>query len=178
MITITDVFKYLIYQAAKQLRAIKTANLTYEIVEKYAYVLANKKGFRNKLPEDLPNRDQWQFIKVKYEKLIGFISPKDVRWSEYQRTKHRVSLLLTARHIHKLHQESVPNIKQVRSAVKKGLLANHAHTKRVSSLNYQALRCLVKLNNRLTKRPEKFADVEQWLMEIKLRSAKDNNKKE
>ena len=163
MVTIAGVFKYMVKKQSEDIHKLKLDSVIHETVEKYAYISPDGKQFKNRLPSESEIAAGWKWGKIKFVKLVGHISPKHPQWKSYAVAKHRASLLLTARQILKLNQDSVPEIKFVRDALKQGLLTNHSKRGNERSLCFKAFRYLRKLNNRLVKAPERFDDVVKWI---------------
>lgn len=161
MVTIKEIIQYYISKQSSALHQLKNEGLERQTIERFAYISPDGKHFRNNLPAC--NADAWRYGKVTFVKLSGFISPKHARWRDYQIAKRQASLLLTARRILKLSQESVPEIKSVRDDLKAGRLSDHANNKRAGALALRAYRYLRKIKNRLERGPQRFVDVESWL---------------
>src|SRR5262249_53796717 len=145
MVTIIEAFKFLIGKQAEEIHKLKMECTTWETVEKYAYISPDGKHFRNRLPSESEIAAGWKWGKVKFVKLVGHISPKHPQWKNYKAAKHRSSLLLTARRILKINQDSTPEIQFVRDALKKGLLAKHSKHGNARTLCFRAFHYLRKL---------------------------------
>lgn len=176
MVTITNVIQYLISKHAQNIHQLKTTGVVKQTVKKYAYLSPDGKSFRNKLPPTEESANQWCWTAVEYEKLSSYMSPKHPQWQNYQVAKYQASLLLTVRHLLKINNETVPDIGQIKEALKKGLLADHCGKNNPRTLAFRAFRYLHKLNNRLMNRPEKFAAVQYWVQEKVTTSTKSLDK--
>ncbi|MEW6730684.1 MAG: hypothetical protein AB1489_05040 [Acidobacteriota bacterium] len=163
MVTIAEIFKYMIKKQSEEIHKLKMYGVIHETVEKYAYISPDGKQFRNKLPSESEIAAGWKWGKIKFVKLVGHISPKHHLWKTYKAAKHCASLLLTARLILKLNKDSVPEVKSVRDALKQGQLINHCNRGKARSLCFKAFRYLRKIDNRLAKTPERFESVKQWI---------------
>jgi len=91
----------------------------------------------------------------------SYISPRHERWHEYRHAKRRATILLAARHILKANNGIVPAKEEIGPFVSMGIFRSHARTApEQKGLAYAAYRQLRKLENRLRKQAERFADVE------------------
>jgi hypothetical protein len=165
MVTLTEVIKFQIKQQAGNIHQLKKAHLVEEKIEKYAYIAPDGRSFRNRLPGHCEFEAGWKWGKVQFTKLLGHIAPRHPQWKNYRAAQNQASLLLTARLILKLSNGDIPSINIIRNALKKGGLANHARRGGQRSLCYRAYRYLRKIDNRLTRAPQRFADVETWIYE-------------
>lgn len=92
------------------------------------------------------------------------MSPRHERWQEYRNAKRRATILLAARLILKANNGIVPAKVEIGPFVSMGIFRSHARTAtEQKGLAFAAYRQLRKLDNRLRKQPERFADVEDWL---------------
>jgi hypothetical protein len=154
MVTITEAIQYFVREQSRRIHEIKTAAITREPMEKFAYVSPDGKTVSL-------NRegDGWKMQKVVYEKITGHISPRHSDWRAYQSARNLASMLLTARLILKLGGGDVPPLVEVREALREGRLAHHARRGRARSLAFKAHRYLRKVSNRLNRAPERFNHV-------------------
>jgi hypothetical protein len=103
----------------------------------------------------------WTFGKVKFQRVESYMSPRHERWQEYRNAKRRATLLLAARLILKVNNGIVPAKEEIGPFLSMGIFRSHARTStEQKGLAYAAYRYLRKLDNRLRKQPERFADVE------------------
>ena len=103
----------------------------------------------------------WIFTKVKVERVESYMSPRHERWQEYQNAKRRATIALAMRLILKASDGIVPDKSEISGLLSMGFFRSHARTVSAQkSLAYAAYRRLRKLENRLRKQPERFADVE------------------
>lgn len=94
------------------------------------------------------------------------MSPQHERWPEYRNAKRRATLLLAARLILKANDGVVPGKEEISPLISMRLFRSHARTASVQkALAHSAYRYLRKLDNRLRKQPQRFADVSAWLAE-------------
>jgi hypothetical protein len=103
---------------------------------------------------------------VKFERVEAHISPRHERWREYRYLKHRATLLLAARLLLKANRGAVPDKREIRLYLATGIFRSHARTSAAQkALAHSAYRYLRKLENRLSKQPERFQVVESWVNE-------------
>lgn len=94
----------------------------------------------------------------------SYMSPRHERWQEYRQAKRRATILLAARLILKANNGIVPAKDEIGPFVSMRIFSSHARTAtEQKGLAYAAYRQLRKLENRLRKQPQRFADVESWL---------------
>jgi hypothetical protein len=151
MVTITQVIQHLVGEQSRKIYEIKTAAITRQPMEKFAYVSPDGKTI-----SDHREGDGWKMQKVVYEKITGHISPRHPGWQAYQSARNFASLLLTARLILKIGNDDVPEISALRQALREGRLSHHAHRGHARSLAFKAYRFLRKISNRLNRAPERF----------------------
>ncbi len=92
------------------------------------------------------------------------MSPRHERWREYRNAKRRATVLLAARLILKANQGIVPAKEEIGPFVSIGIFRSHARTaSEQKGLAFATYRQLRKLENRLRKQPQRFADVAEWV---------------
>jgi len=129
--------------------------------EKWAYRSPDGKTFKNKRPEQQLMDAGWIFTKVKFQRMQSYMSPRHERWQEYQNAKRRATIALAMRLILKASDGIVPEKQEISALLSMGVFRSQARTMCAQkSLAYAAYRRLRKLENRLRKQPERFADVE------------------
>jgi len=129
--------------------------------EKWAYRSPDGKTFRNKRPEQQLIDAGWIFTKVKFQRVESYMSPRHERWQEYQNAKRRATVALAMRLILKASDGIVPDKSEISALLSMGIFRSQARAMSAQkSLAYSAYRRLRKLENRLRKQPERFADVE------------------
>ena len=151
MVTITEAIQHCVREQSQKIHEIKTAAITRQPMEKFAYLSPDGKTISNHR-----EADGWKMQKVIYEKITGHISPRHLDWQAYQSARNLASMLLTARLILKLGSGDVPEIGAVRNALREGRLAHHARRGHARSLVFKAYRYLRKVSNRLNRAPERF----------------------
>ena len=108
----------------------------------------------------------WVSDKMKVERIVSTMSPRHERWREYRNAKRRATILLAARLILKANNGIVPAKAEMGPFVAMGIFRPHARTAtEQKGLAYAAYRQLRKLENRLRKQPQRFADVAAWVKE-------------
>lgn len=164
MTTINEVVSYLYAQTAASIHQLKTEAFKSTTDEKYAYQAPDGKTFRNKRPNQALIDAGWKFTKVKFQRIESCMSPRHPRWQDYRNAKRRATLLLSARLILKANNVTVPDKEQVSTLLSMGIFRSHARTASAQkSLAYSSYRQLRKLDNRLSKQPDRFAAVNAWL---------------
>jgi len=112
------------------------------------------------------------FGKIKVERLVSWMSPRDERWREYRSAKRRATLILAARLILKANDGVVPEKQEIGPMLSMGIFRAHARTAGAQkSLAYASYRYLKKLDSRLRNQPERFAAVKGWIKERQGREA-------
>jgi len=155
------VIVYQYAQTAATIHQLKTDAYKSTTDEKWAYRSPDGKTFRNKRPDQHLLDAGWIFTKVKFERVESYMSPRHERWQEYQNAKRRATTALAMRRILKAGDGIVPDKREISALLSMGIFRSHARTMRAQkSLAYAAYRRLRKLENRLRKQPERFADVE------------------
>ena len=102
------------------------------------------------------------------------MSPRHERWQEYRNAKRRATILLAARIILKANNGNVPAKEEIGPFVSMGIFRSHARTlSQQKGLAFAAYRQLRKLENRLRKQPQRFADVESWVRQRESEAAHD-----
>jgi len=164
MTTINEVVTYLYTQTAASIHQLKAEAYKSTTEEKYAYLAPDGKTFRNKRPDQALVDSGWKFTKVKFQRVESCMSPRHPRWQDYRNAKRRATVLLSARLILKANNVTVPDKEQVSALLSMGTFRSHARTARAQkSLAYSSYRQLRKLDNRLSKQPDRFAAVAVWL---------------
>lgn len=103
-------------------------------------------------------------MKLEAVRAKSYMSPRHERWQEYRHAKRRATILLAARLILKANNGIVPAKAEIGPFVSMRIFRSHARTAtEQKGLAYAAFRQLRKLENRLRKQPERFANVESWL---------------
>lgn len=148
-------------QTAATIHQLKTDAYKSTTDEKWAYRSPDGKTFRNKRPNQQLLDAGWIFTKVKFQRMESYMSPRHERWQEYQNAKRRATTALAMRLILKTSDGIVPDKSEISALLSMGIFRSHARTVSAQkSLAYAAYRRLRKLENRLRKQPERFADVE------------------
>lgn len=132
--------------------------------EKWVFQSPDGKRFRNnRVSQELKDQG-WRWVKVKFQRVESHMSPRHERWQEYRTAKRRATVLLAARLILKANNGVVPAKEEIGPFIGAGIVRSHARTaSEQKGLAYAAYRQLRKLENRLRKQPQRFADVEGWL---------------
>jgi hypothetical protein len=166
MVTITDVIQCQVAMQSQEIHRIKADALEIRSVEQYYYLSPDGKTRYLILwsqGTQSPNAEGmgagWKVEKVVRQEVVRHISPKHPQWGRYRAAQRRASLLLTARLLLKCGGEAVPEMAVIRHQLAKQALHNHARRGQARSVCFAAYRYLRKLNNRLQRAPEKFADV-------------------
>jgi hypothetical protein len=117
--------------------------------------------------DPLPNAPgYWTCKKIFVERVVAHMSPRDERWQDYRNAKRRATLLLAARLILKANNGNVPEKREMSPLISMGVVRSHARTASAQkALALAAYRYLRKLDNRLSKQPERFSAVEAWIKE-------------
>lgn len=164
MTTITEVIVYSYAHTAAAIRKLKTDAYKSTTHEKYAYQAPDGKTFRNKRPDQQLMDSGWTYCKVKSQRIESYMSPRHERWRDYQNAKRRATLLLAARQILKASNETVPEKGEIGALISMGIFQSHARTASAQkSLAFSSFRYLRKLNNRLRKQPQRFAELQAWI---------------
>lgn len=170
--TINDVVTYLYAQTAAAIHQLKVEAYKATTEEKYAYQSPDGKTFRNKRPDQSLIDAGWKFTKVKFQKVESCMCPRHPRWNDYRNAKRRATILLAARLILKANDINVPAKEEVAALLAMRIFRSHARTASAQkSLAYASQRQLRKLDNRLRKRPDRFAAVGEWLKQREVRNA-------
>ena len=104
------------------------------------------------------------YDKKKVERIVSSMSPRHERWQEYRNAKRRATILMAARLILKANNGIVPAKAEIGPFVSMGIFRSHARTATAQKgLAFAAYRQLRKLDNRLRKQPERYAEVESWV---------------
>lgn len=161
MTTITEVIIYSYAQTAAAIRKLKTDAYKSTTDEKYAYLAPDGKTFRNRRPDQRLMDIGWTYCKVKFQRVESYMSPRHERWRDYQNAKRRATLLLAARQILKANNETVPHKGEIGALIAMGIFRSHARTASAQkSLAFSSYCYLRKLDNRLRKQPQRFAELE------------------
>jgi hypothetical protein len=132
--------------------------------EKYALRSPDGEIFPNKCPERQLIDQGWTFARVKFQRVESHMSPRHERWQEYRNAKRRATILLAARLILKANNGIVPAKEEIGPFVSMRIFRPHARTATdQKGLAFAAYRQLRKLENRLRKQPQRFAEVESWV---------------
>jgi len=92
------------------------------------------------------------------------MSPKHERWQDYRNARRRATVLLAARLILKANNGVVPAKDEVSPLISIGIFRSHARTASAQkALAHSGYRYLRKIDNRLRKQPQRFAEVGMWL---------------
>jgi hypothetical protein len=143
---------------------LKTEAFKATTAEKWAFRSPDGKTFRNKLPNQQLMDQGWTRGKVKFQRVESCMSPRHERWQEYRNAKRRATLLLAARLILKANNGIVPAKEEIGPFVSMGIFRSHARTSSgQKGLAFAAYRQLRKLENRLRKQPQRFAEVGSWM---------------
>ena len=156
-------FLYLYARTASQIHDLKAEARTFRIEEIYP---CYRDGYTywDIGPGQRVTQPGWISDKMKVERLVSSMSPRHERWREYRNAKRRATILLAARLILKANNGIVPAKEEIGPFVSMGIVRSHARTaSEQKGLAFAAYRQLRKLDNRLRKQPERFADVESWL---------------
>jgi len=160
MVTLTEIIQYYIRKQSEEIHRLKTEGLVIETLEKIAYLSPDGKSFINRGSRKRDLVVDWKLARVKYERRMGYMSPKHPEWHLYVAGKKRASMLLTARHILKLNEECLPDFKKLMTDLRLGNLQHHARRGKDRQLVIQAYRFLRKVANRLDHNPDKLKSVE------------------
>lgn len=164
MVTITEVVQFMIRQAADQIYLFKATARKTKKSTKIVYVSPDGNTTDLRTAGFTPT-------KIECDVVTEAMSPKHPTWGAYQGFKRQASLLLTARILLKLSDDSVPDSEQVNLLLGPQSLRPytpnaqrifcHAGEHQKSHVR-AAHRYLRKLNNRLQNHPERFEKVEAW----------------
>ena len=167
-------FVYRYAQTAETIHQLKTEAYKATTDEKWAYVSPDGKTFRNQRPPQSLIDAGWTWKKVKFQRLVSHMSPRNQRWREYQNAKHWATLLLAARLILKANDGVVPAKAEIGPYVASGIFRSHARTARAQkALAQSSYRYLRKIDNRLRNQPHRFAEVNPWLQKRENREARN-----
>ena len=159
-------FFYLYRRTADSIHQLKTEAYKATTEEKLAYRSPDGKSFRTNRPPQYLIDAGWVYSRVKFQRVESHMSPQHERWPEYRNAKRRATLLLAARLILKANDGVVPAKEEISPLISMRLFRSHARTASVQkALAHSAYRYLRKLDNRLRKQPQRFADVSAWLAE-------------
>ncbi len=165
MTTINQVTVYQYSQTAAAIHQLKTNVYKTTTHEKYAYQSPDAQTFRNKRPSQSLMDAGWTHTKVKFQRIESYMSPRHTQWQEYQILKRRATLGLAMRLILKANNGFVPEKGEIANLLSSGIFRSQARTANAQkSLAYASYRRLRKLENRLCNQPERFADVQVWVM--------------
>ena len=163
--TINQVTLYQYGQTAAAIRQLKASVYKSTTQEKYAYRSPDAQTFRNKRPPQSLLDAGWTYTKVKFQRIESCMSPRQTQWQEYQNLKRRATVGLAMRLILKANNGFVPEKGEIADLLSSGIFRSHARTASAQkSLAYASYRRLRKLDNRLRNQPERFADVQEWVM--------------
>jgi hypothetical protein len=163
--TINQVTVYQYSQTAAAIHQLKANAYKSTTHEKYAYRSPDSQTFRNKRPPQSLMDAGWTYTKVKFQRIESYLSPRHTQWQEYQNLKRRATVSLAMHLILKANNGFVPEKREIADLLSAGIFRSHARTASAQkSLGYASYRRLRKLENRLRKQPERFAEVELWLM--------------
>ena len=163
--TINQVTVYQYAQTAAAIHQLKTDAYKTTTHEKYAYRSPDAQTFRNKRPPQSLIDSGWTYTKVKFQRIESYMSPRYARWQEYQNLKRQATLCLAMRLILKANNGIVPEKGEIADLLSTGIFRSHARTANAQkSLAYASYRRLRKLENRLRNQPERFGEVQEWVM--------------
>ena len=166
--TINQITVYQYAQTAAAIHQLKTHVYKTTTHEKYAYRSPEAQTFRNKRPHQSLMDAGWTYTKVKFERIESYMSPRHTQWQEYQNLKRRATVGLAMRLILKANNGIVPEKGEMAHLLSLGIFRSHARTANAQkSLAYASYRRLRKLENRLRNQPERFAEVQVWVMRCK-----------
>jgi len=166
MVTLTQIIQYYVRKQSEEIHRLKSEGLVTETLEKIAYVPPDGKSFVNRGSRKPDRVKDWKMARVSYQRLTGYMSPKHPQWHLYVSAKKRASLLLTARHILKSNEDSIPDFRKLMTDVRSGRLSHHARHGKTRQLVIQAYRFLRKIGNRLDHNPDKLKSVEAEIARI------------
>jgi hypothetical protein len=163
--TINQVIVYQYGETAAAIHQLKTTVYKATTQEKYAYRPPDAQTFRNKRPPQSLIDAGWTYTKVKFERIESYMSPRHMQWQEYQCLKRRATVGLAMRLILKASNGFVREKREIADLLSSGIFRSHARTANAQkSLAYASYRRLRKLENRLRNQPQRFADVQIWVM--------------
>lgn len=151
-------------QTSSTIRELKLEAFKATPDEKWVFQSPDGKRVRNnRVSQELKDRG-WKWTKRKFQRVESHMSPRHERWQEYRNAKRRATVLLAARLILKANNGVVPAKEEVGPFIATRIFGSHARTSgEQKRLAYAAYGQLRKLENRLRKQPQRFADVEAWL---------------
>ena len=166
MASIKEVLLRQLSEQSELIHKLKTEGLIITEHDKYAYASPDGRTFRNTRPADQEMAAGWKYGKVRYQRTSGQMSPKHPRWSEYRSAKRRATTLLAARSLLKANDGGIPEKQEISRLVNSGVMRHHARKRGAQkSLAYSAYRLLRKVDNRLSKHPQKFSLIDEWAQE-------------
>ena len=163
--TINQVIVYQYAQTATAIQQLKSGAYKSTTQEKCAYRSPDGQTFRNKRPPQTLMDAGWTYTKVRFQRIESYMSPRHRQWQEYQSLKRRATVCLAMRLILKAYNGIVPQKAKIADLLSRGIFRSHARTANAQkSLAYASYRRLRKLENRLLNQPERFAEVQAWVM--------------
>jgi len=163
--TLNQITVYQYGQTAAAIHQLKTDAYKATTLEKYAYQSPDGQTFRNERPPQSLIDAGWTYTKVKFQRIESYMSPRHPQWQEYRNLKRRATLGLAMHLILKANNGFAPEKGEMVHLLSSGLFRSHARTANAQkSLAYASYRRLRKLENRLRNQPERFADVQVWVM--------------
>lgn len=163
--TINHVTIYQYAQTAAAIHQLKSGVYKTTSQEKYAYRSPDAQTFRNKRPPQTLMDAGWTYTKVKFQRVESYMSPRHSQWREYRSLKRQATVCLAMRLILKACNGVVPQKEDIADLLSTGIFRSHARTANAQkSLAYASCRRLRKLENRLRNQPERFGEVQAWMM--------------
>ena len=160
--TINDLITYLFSQTSETIFRLKTEAYQATEHEKYAYRYPDGKSFRNERPPEELMSEGWTYGKVKFVRVLSFMSPKHQSWPTYRQAKRRANVLMAACLILKANHLLVPEKGEVGELIDAGILVSQARHRAQKPLGFAAYRLLRRLMNKLEKDPDRFKEAAVW----------------
>lgn len=145
--TSKDIIAFEYAQTASRIYDLKQQALKTVLIPSYGYYAEGSNvGQRTKPLPDEYSKGNYKHGKTNFVKITEHMSPKSPLWKEYSYTRSRARMLCVA------------------ILLAKGLSRKEIDSQR-RDLVGKAKRYIKKVENRLSKQPQQYAQVEKWLAE-------------
>lgn len=163
MLTVTDLVRFLIRQESEHIYNLKQAEIKTATAKKTVWVCKGYPTIEGRVATREEFTLGYRATQVEYKKIVQTISPKSKSWAVYKGAKRQASILLTARRILKVKAGELPGVSLEESTTYAlGIIHGSKKPRRMTT---KARKYLRKLENRLEKHPERFADAQKWAKE-------------
>jgi hypothetical protein len=161
MLTIKHVLQFHACRLSEQIRQMKASARKIVTDHHWVFVSPDRKTFAS-MKTSPADRAGWTKEWVAYEKTVEFMSPRAPDWENYCSASRDASKWLTTIHLLKLGNGSLPLKKDVRKAIRAGLLSHHVARGRASAFVFAAYTELSNSITALSNDLASFAEVERF----------------